>query len=429
MGLLHPLILATIFFILCTLLVFLLCHFLYKLPNLKKDELLLTYVLVAIWLLHFLQVVVPETGFDAVWYHLPVISKVYEAQSLVFLPELYQSVNPLFSDLYFLTGYSVLGDTGTKLIAYIFGVLLICVTYCLSRLFLSRKFSILIALVVSTFQVIAWQSASFYIDVAKAFFELSGLFFIFYSVTQKNKKKFWGLAFFSASLASKVFSLLLVPFFIFSFGLKEFFSMRVVLYLVILFGIPLFYFYFAYIHTGNPLYSVFIHVDKLQEISGEGSVLQLILYKVISLPKSILIFTTARDYVNPMLLLFFIPILLKMKSIMQEKKLQVLLLFSVAQWLLWWFVPPVSTRYALSGFITLLLLGVIVVKKQYVKTKQQEKYFFLVLLFFALLAVVPRVIVAHRSLQYILGFQNQKEYLNQFYDGSIDEKIKTWYKL
>ncbi len=421
-GLLFPFFLSTTFFFIVFLFVVLVFFLFRRLYSLSKLEQVLVNFLIFIWALHFLQVLVPETGFDALWYHLPVVKEIGRAGGLIYLPQLYQSVNPLFSDLYFLSGYSTFGIFGTKMIAYIFASLLSIASYYLARLFIDRKFSLLVTIFVSTFQVVSWQSASFYVDVAKAFFEIVGLFFIFY-YCRKNV----GLLFFSASLSTKLFSILLLPFFIFSFGFKDFFAKKGIVDIALLLTIPFFYYYFAYLNTGNPFYSFALHTNKLQEIGGHSNPIYFILEKMSTLPRSLVSFVIARDYVNPVLVLFFIPLILKIKNIWLDTNLRVLFVFSVAQWLVWWFVPPLSTRYALSGFISLLILGITVVVREYIKNKIQSRRFLLFLLFLGMLTITPRVIVANRSLKYILTNQTQKNYMEQFYDGSIDEKINNWY--
>lgn len=425
--LVYPLVLFVFFVSLCTLFFITLGYFLFRLPFLTKWELALCYLLLFIWALHFLQVLVPETGFDALWYHLPVINQVNQAHGLLYLPYLYQSVNPLFSDLYFLTGFAVLGDTGAKFIAYIFGVFLVAASYALSRQFLARKSALAVAIIVSTFQVVSWQSASFYVDVAKAFFEIAGLLMIVSTAKNSKIQRAIGLLFFSASLATKVFSILLVPVITFSVGFKQFFSKHVFVYLLCLFGIPSIYYWFAYQTVGHPFYSIIVHTEKLAEIGGSVNIVQYVLRKSISLPTSLARFMLSRDYVYPLLPLLVIPVWFQISNIWKDTKLRVLFVFSASQWLIWWFVPPFSTRYALSGFITLLILAIFVVRQKYIKNKSQENSFVALLISFALLVVFPRILVANRSLTYILTNQTRQEYLQQFYDGSIDEKIENWY--
>lgn len=409
-----------------------------RIKYLNKNELYFFYLFTIIWSLHFLQVLVPETGFDALWYHLPVVNKIIQNQGLVFLPDLYQSVNPLFADLYFASGFSVLGLLGAKIVAYIFGLMFVLSSYSLSKLFLSRRFSIIVAIIVSTFQVVAWQSSSFYVDVSKGFFEIAGLLFLITFIknnaninnveSNKNLNKYRkiSLLFFSASLATKLFSILLVPVFIYIYKLKKFFSKKILVNMIFLFGIPLFYYYFAYIYTGHPFYSLVVHTQKINEIGGQQDLFTFIFYKLMSLPKSLISFIFARDYVAPIIIIFFIPIFLKFKKILKSEKLKALFIYGFGQWIIWWFVPPLSTRYAISGFVALLILGLTIFLQHNSRYKQKLAF---ILFVYTIVLMVPRVVVAKRSLKYILTPQTTKQYLEQFDDGSIDEKINDWYHL
>ncbi len=431
LGFLSLTFLGSVFLFILILFLYLFQFIFRKISSFGSLEIKIIYSLIFIWSIHFLQVLVPETGFDALWYHLPVIKEILLIQKLTYLPDLYQSVNPLFSDLYFLSGYSVLGTIGTKIIAYIFSIFLISSVYYLSRIFLSRKYSLVLIAIVSVFQVVSWQSASFYIDIPKAFFEISGLYFILSDLNrskQKNRlREIVGLLFFSASLATKLFSIILLPIVLFvSYLTKRSFE-NILVNCVIVLLLPSFYYSFSYIHTGELFYSFTEHFRKLSEIGGEESIVRYVLLKSIQLPRSILLFFSARDYVFPLLPFFFIPIVAKWKEIVSDKKIASLLFFSISQWFVWWFVPPLSTRYALSGFITLLILGLTVVTKYYIQSNKQEKIFAFFLLSFVFLLFLPRLMIAKRSLQYILTPQTQREYLEQFYDGSIDEKIDAWY--
>jgi hypothetical protein len=232
------------------------------------------------------------------------------------------------------------------------------------------------------------------------------------------------LLFFSASLATKLFSVVLVPVFVYIYQFKKFFSKKIILNIFLLFSIPFLYYYFAYIKTGNPFYSLAVHAQKIQEIGGQQNFLIFIFYKIISLPQSLVLFIIARDYVAPILIFSIFPIALHIKEILKNKKQKILLVFACAQWIVWWFVPPLSTRYAISGFVVLLILGLTVF------VKQKYKYtaiIFSLLTIYILISMIPRILVAKRSFKYILTPQTNKDYFEQFYDGSIDEKINNWY--
>lgn len=403
-----------------------------------KDK-LLPIPLIIIWLSHLVQVFVPETGFDALWYHLPIVKAMVENRGLVYLPTLYQSVNPLFADLYFALGYLLIGDLGTKIVAYLFALGLMVVSYLLTRKYLNRNWSLLLITLVSTFQVIAWQSASFYVDLAKGFFEISSLLFLFSflfegSLIIKNDNKednkfliISGLLF-GASLASKLFSIFLLPVYLF---LVYLFSSQNKIknnlyFLLSSLLLPLPFYLFTYFKTGHPFYSLIIHLEKLHEIGGDSNLWLYTLNRSVKLPLSLFELFATRDYVS-FIFLVFLPILIYYHRRLLTKENLFLLIFSIFQYLLWWYLPPQSSRYAVSGFIVLTILYFKMVSDFVVIKKQ---YFWSVLLTILLSIVInfaPRLIVNNRSFKYILGNQTKQQYLEQFYDGSIDRNIKEWH--
>jgi hypothetical protein len=182
----------------------------------------LLYVLSATWALHLLQVFVPESGFDALWYHLPVAEVVLDNQRFIYDPGLYQSLNPLFADAVFFLGFAWQRELGAKVVAYLFGLALVAISYVLARRQLPRAWSLVTVLVVSAFQVVAWQSSSFYIDLAKAAWELAAVVYLLEYLKERGgverpaKAGRWLLAsglMLGASLASKAFSVVLLPVF------------------------------------------------------------------------------------------------------------------------------------------------------------------------------------------------------------------------
>lgn len=403
----------------------------------RKNLILLTTCLGFIWSLHFLQVLVPETGFDALWYHLPVAEAFVKAGRFTFLPDLYQSVNPLFADTYFYAGYSVFQETGAKIVAYCFGLLLAFATYCLSKNFFSDKTSLKITILVSLFQVVAWQSSSFYVDVTKAFFELVSLIYLaelletkFHAISTRQLYLFSiGIAF-GAILGSKLFSLLLIPFIIYSIFviLRKHKSLDSALLLIPGMILPFLFFIFAQQSTGNPFYSIFHHIEKLDQIGSNASLRIYIFDRLLSIPLSVFELLRARDYVYPLLAVSPLLIVFHLQDVLSSQVKKALILFTASQWLVWWFVPPLSTRYAISGFIILLILtGIVVQKNRYYYSKLRTVFGSVLFWISVLVLLIPRIYVAKRSAEYLFFMQTTEEYLEQFYDGSIDQKITDWY--
>ncbi len=394
----------------------------------------LTLILVTIWLSHFIQVWVPETGFDALWYHLPVTQLIVEHHGFYYDPQLYQSVNPLWSDLFFVAGFQLGGMTGAKLVAYGFGLSLLLVTWQLCRMVLNRKWSLAVILIISTFQVISWQSASFYIDLANAFWLLSAVWLLLLHLEKDRKchQLVRSAALLGASLATKLFSVLLLP----VMGVILWFHSKpavrwknVLTYEAVSVMVALPYYLFAYFKTGNPVYAIQLHLEKLAQIGGQANSVNYIFQRTLQLPWSLIQVSLVRDYVWIVLPLLWIAIGLNFKQIRRNTALFSLLIFAIGEWLVWWYVPPLSTRYAVAGFITLVIVGMWSVNR-FLKNQSNniQTSWWLVVGASVVIQFAPRLYVNYRSLKYLLGFQTQTQYLHQFYDGWTDPYLDQWYK-
>jgi hypothetical protein len=416
--------------------------------------------LAVIWLSHLLQVFTPETGFDALWYHLPVAQAVIQQGHFIYLPELYQSVNPLFSDSIFFLGYQIGGEIGAKGVAFLFGLLLVAVSYQLSRTILSRQLSLVAVLMISTIQVVAWQSSSFYVDLAKAVWELSALWLILLiaqdifkqrlSIKLKNQaihnllglKVLLAGLFFGASLATKQFSILLMPIFslllwmvLGGFRQQEesntTYKKMSVVALFILSSIMMVapYYYYSFQATGNPVFSLSLHINQLSEIGGESSLANYIWQRTMLLPLAPFFALTARDYIAPILFMALPLVVVWRRQILKNNTLTLLATFVLAQLAVWWYLPPLSTRYALSGFVVLIILLTWTLKRTTLKSPTLSQYLPYLFALIILINFIPRLYVNWRSLQYLSGRQTKVEYLEQFLDGNIDQVLKKWHRL
>jgi len=398
-------------------------------------EKILLGLLVLIWSLHLIQVFVPETGFDALWYHLPAAKLLVENHRFVYSPEVYQTANPQFADSIFALGFMALGSFGTKLIAFGFGATLIAVTFQLARLFISRSWALIFVITVSTFQVVAWQSSSFYVDMAKAVFDLSAIWLVLLSLKNKkyeSKTKYLWLAVisFSASLASKAFSVLLLPSMIFAIWVaSKKLGKKISLSLIVgLSFLALPFYLFSYEQTGSFFYSILQHTSSLDSFTASNSIFELIIARLAELPKAIPNLFFTRDYTSPLLVLFPVAVYYLFKDIKKSTSLQILTFFTFNHLAIWWLVPPLSTRYALGGFITGLLLVILMIVKLRSNLGVSERKAQLFILIVAFIMFLPRIIVANRSLQYILGSETRQEYIDKLRDENNSWVLDSWYK-
>lgn len=373
-----------------------------------------------VWSSHFVQVLVPETGFDAVWYHLPVVAAAAEHGRWVYLPELYQSVNPLWSDSLFGLGYLALSDLGAKLVAYAFGLSLVAVTARLSSTLLSKTWQVLVVLGVSLFQVVAWQSASFYVDVAHAWWLLASIWMIY------QRRWVWASLMFGAALATKLFSIATLPVIVFLSWWWQRSLKPVFVVLVASLGPAVPFYAWSWFHTGHLFYSLALHTQKLGEIGGQSLWGSYIYQQFRLWPTSVLSLFTDRAYLSPVIW-FASPLLVLLRKMWLDRWVQVLGIFFLHQYFLWWFVPPSSVRYALSGFIVLLLLtmkAVVMLSKQ---NHWSGTWWVVFIVTMALLS--PRLVVNIRSWKYLSGRQTKTEYLQQFQDGHLDPHLTRWHSV
>ncbi|PIY80486.1 MAG: hypothetical protein COY80_02710 [Candidatus Pacebacteria bacterium CG_4_10_14_0_8_um_filter_42_14] len=403
--------------------------------SLSRFETILLSLLAVIWSLNFLQVFVPETGFDALWYHLPAAKFLVESHRFVYSPEIYQTANPQFADSIFSLGFMVLGSFGTKLVAFGFALTLIAVIFQLARLFISRSWALIFVITISTFQVVAWQSSSFYVDVAKAVVDLSTIWLVLLSLKNKkheSKAKYLWLAVisFSASLASKAFSVLLLPSMIFAIivASKKLSKQVSLSFVVALSFLALPFYLFSLEQTGSLFYSIQKHTSELSSFTNSASVIQLISFKFIELPKMIPSLFFTRDYTSPLMVLLPIAIYYLFNEIKKNTSLQILTFFTLNQLGIWWFVPPLSTRYALGGFITGLLLVFLMVAKLCSNRGMSDRKAQFAILIVALLMLLPRIIVANRSIHYIFGAESEQEYIDKLRDTNNSSVFDGWYK-
>ncbi len=373
---------------------------------------------------HLVQVFVPETGFDAVWYHLPVIDTLVN-NGFIAESNLYQLLYPLWSDMLFVPGYVIASDFGTKLTAYAGMLTLLFVTYVLSRRFLSIKRSLTVVLLVSTFQVVSWQAASFYIDVFMAAFILAAFWRVIVVATHAPHERLSRLLaaaiWLGFAMGSKHFNLVLILPFAFAIWLhyQSFFAaiFGVVVSLVV--ASP--WYVHAYLQTGQLLYPAFIHLNELTNTPEQGTA-SFILRRIVSFPISFITILVTRDYLSPILIVLLPALYLIRKKL--HPPLLAILGLTLAEWVIWWFIPPFSTRYALAGFICAVILIAV-----WGSQLRNQTVFLTIWLLLALVVFLPRLSVNLRSFRYVFFQQSREQYLEQFFDGNADDKLKKWHAL
>src|SRR5258708_32543984 len=121
-------------------------------------------------------------------------------------------------------------------------------------------------------------------------------------LVQRGKKD-WILSavFLGASLATKLFSLFLLPVFVWKMRKEKFWHLALFMFISFLPVLP--FYVFAFEHTGQPFYSFVVHTNGLAKIGGNGSLPEYLLERTLTIPTSLTQLTLfGKDYTC---LLFF----------------------------------------------------------------------------------------------------------------------------
>ncbi|MDP3940701.1 MAG: glycosyltransferase family 39 protein [bacterium] len=210
----------------------------------------------------------PEVAFDSLWYHL-VLPKLYLlSNTMTFVPGglLYYSAMPKLGELMYTGGLSFGSEVFPKLISWGAGLLVVGVIYKIARMYINREYSLLACVIFYANLVVGWESSSAYVDLLVAFF-VSLSMYCFFSFL-KNKQKmffFFSAVFVGLSISTKLLSLgtllLFVLSIVFFFRLRKsdyMITKRDTLSFILLsLLLPLPWFLFSLMHTGNPVYPFF----------------------------------------------------------------------------------------------------------------------------------------------------------------------------
>ena len=243
-------------------------------PKLKKNNIFLVFLVFFLSLqilINFLGALGPELSFDALWYHLTLPKLYLLHHAIMHIPGglLYYSDMPKLIEMLYIGGLSFGLPFLPKVVHLFFGILTLFALYKLARLWYSPLLSIFVVVIFYSNLVVGWESISAYIDLGLAFFEVMAVWGLFLWMKEKDQKRFFlsalmlGLALTTKLLA--FWSILGIVVLLFLIEYKQHVARKDILrhvgtYVGIVFLIPLPWFIFSLIHTGNPLYPLFSSV-------------------------------------------------------------------------------------------------------------------------------------------------------------------------
>lgn len=375
------------------------------LPKLSWIETCLLILIFAQLLINLFGALGPELGFDALWYHL-TLPKIYLEQAKVFYfpGSLFAySAMPKLAEMVYLLGLWAHGAVIAKLINYSFGVLILVSLYRLARTYLSRTYALLTVLVFSSNLVFAWQSITAYVDLARTWFEVLALL-AWVTFTQKENTYWLAICGVMVGLATATKMIGLSSLLIFAVMLlmNNRRSIKNLIALVLpAILIPLPWFVFAFIGTGNPIFPVFSPL-----ISFSISMPH-IPYRLEDFKQLRLLFFRSSDPLSPMYAMVFPFIFIVRKKIGLAHPI---MLYSFLSLLLWFHLPKDGgARFALAYLPIWSLTAVLIIHAI------QQKFVRAVLLgsviTIAMITIAYRGAANAKYLPVILGKETERHFL------------------
>jgi hypothetical protein len=374
----------------------------------------------------------PELAFDALWYHLTLPKLYLSEHTIRHFPGglLYYSDMPKMIEMIYTAALAIHSEILAKLVHFGFGLLTAIAIYYCSRTILDRKMSLLAAAIFYANPVAAWESTTAYIDLGRALYEVMAFWGLL--LWYRTKKKVWfiesavmaGLAISTKLLAfgSVIILLAIISLMLHKQRIRYDKKIRLLItYLIITLLIPLPWFMFAFINTGNPVYPFF---TPLYEVSRS-----LTLLNPLHLMGDVwTLFTTAADPVLPIYLLSFVLIPFVFRTFSFEMKL--VLLYSILSLFIWYITPRTGGGRFILAYLPVLSILVVIVAthvSNHVMTGGSviKKYFPLFVLALCIMTLIYRGIANTRYLPVLTGKETKSSFLSRSLNFSFGDFYDT----
>ena len=397
----------------------------FRLKNNKLVCLFLTFLVGQI-IVNFIGVLGPEISFDALWYHL-TLPKIYILfHSIFHIPGnlLFYSDMPKLTEMLYVPSLMFGSEITAKLIHFTFGILCLPVIYKVSRKFIPKAFAILAVLVFYSNLVVGWESISAYIDLSRTFFEIMS-FWGFLNWIEKRRKKWLVISavLLGFAIASKVIALesLIIFFALFVYLhitergkltdlIKSLFTFVTFAVLV-----PIPWFIFSFINTGNPLYPFF---DKRIDVGTNFQIPNFLN----SGRDLINLFIYSNDPISPIYLIVF-PLLL-FGFFKAKKEIKIICIYSFLALIAWYITPRVGGGRFILPYLS--VFSVIVSYSIYTLKESRVKILLIaIVVLISLSSLGYRAIANKRYLPVILGKETKAEYLTKHLNFSFGDFYDT----
>lgn len=344
---------------------------------------------------------------------------------------------PKLVEMLYVSALTFDSETLAKIIQFSFGILTSLALYKLSRKFFNATVSLIAVVIFYSNLVVAWESITAYADLARTFFEVLGLW-AFINWIEKQKKKYFfisaimiGFAVTTKLLAVATSAIFMILIVIYHFQRKEKFTkqiMRALSYLFIVLLIPIPWFIFSFINTGNPFYPFF---TKTYPVSSS-----IYLLHPLRFFQSIWnVFTHAADPISPVYIAF-LPLLvfgIIRSRTSKTDKLKLVSLYSCLSLVIWYITPDTGGgRFILPYLSVYSLLIVSIFTYKY--SAFLKKFLMGIVIFTACISIIYRGFANMKYIPVIFGKETKEHFLTNhlnfsfgdFYD--VDGYFKTHIK-
>ncbi len=391
--------------------------------KLSKVELFLFSLLFLQGLINFIGALGPELSFDALWYHLTLPKLYVQNHAISFFPGelLYYSSMPKLTEMIYTVTLLFSNEIVTKTIHFLFGIFILVTIYKISRKYLNKTLSLIACLVFYSNLVVGWMSIAAYVDLARTFYELLAVWaFLLFTEKKENKYFFLSAILMGFAISIKLIAvgslLIYIPLL-----LKK--PKHLLTFLFISLLIPLPWFIFSYLNTGNPIYPIFSGYP----LSPNSHFLSPINF----IRESWILLTRAADPISPIYIIFFPLIILFFNRLKKQEK--IIALYSFLGLLVWYITPRTGGgRFILPYLPVWSILIVIVLAKL---SSMLKKYSIALIIGIALISIGYRSIANRKFIPVILGKQTKADFLTKnlnfkfgdFYDidGYFARTIKS----
>lgn len=377
----------------------------------------------------------PELAFDALWYHL-TLPKLFLLHNAVYhIPGglLYYSDMPKLTEMLYVGALSIGNEILAKFVHFLFGILTCIVLFVLAKKYTNYKVAVFAVAIFYSNLVVGWLSITAYNDLTRTFFEISALYYFLEWIHTKSWRNLakTGILI-GMAISTKLVALASIGIFFIiiiyinrrNFPIRRWFAQE---WFIIFFSliVPLPWFIFSYLQTGNPIYPLFSPIFT----SVNEKVFDIHLINPITVITTFWnTFTRANDPISPLYLILFPLVLLYFPK--SNSTMKIVYLYAFLASIVWYITSQVEGTRMLAPYLPVFSLICAVVIDYFIKNKKKYGSFLsgiliLVLIMTASISVIYRGLANMKYIPVVLGIQSKANFLTNHLNFSFGDFYDT----